>query len=156
MLVVCFAGHPVHVSVCNVSYNPRTKHMELVQHIFLNDLEETLRHYSQDPYLDVVHPKDPLRFDSLLQAYYLEKVALEVNKKQHTLHYLGHARKADKMHSYLESRKKIRRTPKHISLRNGVLFEQYSDQQNIINLQVGNVKKSMLLTRKTPHQAVAF
>ena len=149
-------AHPFHVSVCELLHNPRTKRVELVQHIFLDDLEETLRNYAKDPFLDVMQPKDSITFDSLLRTYYEKNVTLWVNGKPKELLYLGHVRKEESMWSYLETKGKVRRFPRSIGIRNTVLFEQFSDQQNLIKLRVGNVDHSMVLHKDQPQNEASF
>lgn len=156
LYVVMAWGHPFHVSVCDIFYNPRAQRIELAQRIFLDDLEETLRSYGDDPYLDITHPKDSVRVDSLLKAYYTEKLSLWVDGKLQSLSYLGHERKENNMWSYLETQKKVRRPPKRIEIRNTLLFEQFRDQQNLIKIRIFEAEQTLLLHRAAPQQAASF
>ena len=154
--LLLFGLHPFHVSLCEVYYNPRSQRVELVQRIFLDDLEEALRVYAQDPYLDVSRPIDPVAFDSLLEAYYVERLSLKINQKDRQLNYLGHRKKKTHMYSYMETDQKIRRSPRHLFIRNTILFEQFNDQQNLINIRIGPDKKSFTLRAQEPQQELSF
>ena len=82
----------------------------MVQRIFLDDLEIALRTFAKDAYLDVMDPKNPEVFDSLLKAYYAEGIQLKVNDKLQSINYLGHKREKAHMYSYMETEKKIKKT----------------------------------------------
>ena len=148
--------HPFHVSVCDLYYNPRTHRIELVQRVFLNDLEDALRVYAKDPKLDVMRPKDTVGFDSLLEAYYSERIALSMSNRAYSIRYLGHKRKKTHMYSYMETDKRLKKPPKQLFILNTLLFEHLHDQQNLINIRVGAQKKSIMLHAQTPEGSVSL
>ena len=155
-LIACFVEHPGHMSVCEITYNPRTERLELVQHISLKDLEEALQHYGKNRYLDIMHPRDPVAFDSLLQAYYVAQIRLSVDHEKHALRYLGHERLNNNMCIYMEGERKLQRAPSAFRIQNVLLFEQFKEQKNRINLRIGEQYKSVLLHRDRKAQDVTF
>lgn len=148
--------HPFHVSVCDIYYNPRSTRIELVQRIFLDDLEQALRAYADDPYLDIMHPKDAVAFDSLLEVYYTEKIALKVNDQSQSIKYLGHKRKQTQMYSYMETNQKIKKVPQQIHIRNTLLLERFKDQQNLMKIHIGDQKESIMLHQKAPEGSISL
>ncbi|MEO1098652.1 MAG: DUF6702 family protein, partial [Bacteroidota bacterium] len=55
--------HPLHVSVCEIEYDSNKKSLEIIQRIFLDDLESEIRLDLNQPELDITLPNNGLTLD---------------------------------------------------------------------------------------------
>ena len=50
--------HPLHVSVCEIAYNQESKALEIIQRVFIDDLEMEIRMDRNEPELDIFMPSN--------------------------------------------------------------------------------------------------
>ena len=140
-----FYAHDFHVSVCQIEFDQKSKALEISHRIFLDDLEETLKFWSNDPGIDVLEPVNQHEFQEMLGEYILEKFNVLANGKSRELNYLGSEIEDDVMYCYVEipGIKKL----KSIEVTNTILMDLYTDQVNIIHIIHNNETKSLKLDR---------
>lgn len=147
-------AHDFHVSVCKVEFDPKNKAIEVTHRIFLDDLEETLKGWSNDPKIDVLSPKDPEAFQVMIGEYISERFSVTVNGKLAVIKYLGSEVEDDVMYSYMEvvGVKKL----KSIEVKNTTLMDQFSDQVNLIHIIRDGTTKSLKLDAKKTSEELIF
>lgn len=135
--------HPIHISVCDIAYDKERKALEIVQRIFLDDLELAIRNSRDEPYLDILDPKNNTT-DNLLKDYLNEHFQLKVNGAASAYSYLGHEIEGDAVYCYLEL-EKINEL-KSIGVFSSILTDEYDDQVNLVHVEVDDNIRSMKLT----------
>lgn len=147
------ALHPFHVSVCEVNYNSESKSLQIIHHIFLDDLEQALRKI-YDPQLDVVNPKDPEKRDQYVESYIIEHFSIEVNGKPMEVTYLGHELEQDALYGYIEITgvKKMN----NISVKDNIMTELFDDQINLVHIKVDGKTKSLKLDKKNDTGQISY
>ncbi len=136
--------HPLHVSVCEIEYDTESRSLEIIQRIFLDDLETQIRLDRDQPELDITLPDGELTTDQLVEAYLKKRLQFVVNDKQAVYSYLGHEIDGDAMVCYIEI-EKVKKL-KSLRVRSTILTDVFDDQINIVHVEVGHKLKSMKLT----------
>lgn len=138
-----FFLHPLHLSVSEIFHNPETESLEITQRLFVDDLEEALRHFSKRR-IDVLNPQSPEAFAEVLQQYLDHNFQLQLNGKAIKPSYIGYEIENDALWVYLEV-PKVRKL-KEIAVQNTIFFEMFDDQTNLINVDKGGKIRSLKLT----------
>lgn len=153
VVLVLFSGmHPLHVSVCEVEYDAGSKALEIIQRIFLDDLEREIRLDLGQPELDITLPNNGLTLDQMAESYLQQHLAFKVNGKDVDYNYLGHEIEGDAILCYLEI-EKIKKL-KSISVSSSILVNIFDDQVNIVHVEVADKIRSMKLTQR--HRSETF
>lgn len=138
LLFFSFA-HPFYLSVTDLKYNPDDKKLQGTVKIFSNDLEESLKILEKKP-IDLLHPKDRKETLSILKRYLAGCLTLEVNSQKLGYEVLGFENEEESIWIYLES--KACEKPSGLLIQNSILYEHLKEQMNIVNIEVGGIKKS--------------
>ena len=136
--------HPLHVSVCEIEYDKESKALEIIQRIFVDDLEREIRLDLKQPELDITLPDNGLTLDQMAEAYLKKRLKFEVNGKTSDYNYLGHEIEGDAVLCYIEI-EKVKKL-KSIKVYSGILSDVFDDQVNIVHVEVDNRIRSMKLT----------
>jgi len=137
------AFHPIHVSVTDIEYDEDRKALEIVSHIFIDDIEKHIRILKGEQYLDILNPGDGRTSDGLIEEYLKDRFEIKVNDKKEEYNYLGFEREAGAIYVYIEI-EKVRKL-KSLSVRNEVILGLYSDQVNLVHVKVDGKIRSMKL-----------
>ncbi|TRW26533.1 hypothetical protein FMM05_03920 [Flavobacterium zepuense] len=152
--VMASAGvHRFYVSVFQMEYVPVKKEIRITGRIFIDDLEAGLnKKYGKKLYLGT--PKESGEATGLLKKYFAEKIVVKINNKPKVLTLLGRETEDDVLICYftLPAESKVQT----IQVSNTVLFDMFSEQQNIIHTTVNGNKKSLLLTNSETSGTVQF
>lgn len=139
-----FSLHPIHVSVCDIEYDEENKSLEIVQKIFLDDLEKAIRAQLNEPRLDITKPGGGRTTDELVKKYLQSHFSVSVNEKREPYNYLGSKIEVDALHAYLEIEKVKKLNT--LAIFSDILIAEYDDQVNLVHVKVGGKIRSMKLT----------
>lgn len=135
--------HPFHISVLDMEYDEDSKAIEISCRIFLDDLEETLRVYSDEAKLDIMDEASREKIHVELERYILEKVKISVNGKTAEMNYLGEEIDGDVMWCYIEITK-VKKL-QSIEVENQLLLDSFDDQMNLVHMKAFGSTKSLKL-----------
>lgn len=145
--------HKFYVSTSNIEYNSATGNLEIIQHIFIDDLEAVLRaRYGENIKLASVNESEENA--TLIKRYILNQWIIKNNGKVLELNYLGHKYDIDQIKIYIEV--PLRKAPEILFFENKTLFDLTSEQQNIIHVKMGDERKSLLLFSENPNGVLNF
>jgi Domain of unknown function (DUF6702) len=150
-------AHDLHVSHTRMVLEGRTVACRI--RLFKDDLEKALRLYSRQ---DTLHLTEKARADSLFGAYFSQKVTLEANGSPVALTVSAsgteHDQAAQEIVWYVlqgESGAPVSR----LGLLNGLMFELFRDQQNIVQLlrEPGDSRQTLYFVSTDPRvQSISF
>lgn len=143
VLILSSFMHPIHVSVCDIEYDKERSALEVVQRIFLDDLELAVRNHQRKQSIDLLNPKGTTT-DALVKAYLNEHFKIAVNGKDEVYNYLGHEVEGDALYAYIEI-VKVKKL-NSIQVHSEILTGEYDDQVNLIHVEVDKKIRSMKLT----------
>lgn len=126
--------HPFHVSVSDIKYKEDKKAIQISTRIFLDDLEMALRAYTGNEKLDIMDKGSWDFVNANLEKYLLDRMKLWDEKgREYELNYIGAEIEEDVMWAYLEV-EKVRKL-KEVKVWNGILYEVWSDQENLVHFR---------------------
>jgi hypothetical protein len=148
LLVRLCIWHDFHSSLADMQYNQQAKAFQVSLTLFADDTENALTKFSGKKYLLGGLGKDRSP-DAVLTAY-LQKNFQLINKKNEVLpiSYIGKEVSLETVKVYFEI--PFKGSLKGCSLRNTIMFELFSDQSNIVNLQKDDKKKSFAFQPEKP------
>lgn len=152
-LLAFTAAHKFYVSATNIEYNEHNKSLQIISHVFTDDLEKLLQErYSKDLFLlkEGEHP----RADSYIQKYFQDKLHIRVNGKELELNYLGKEYDKDELLVYIEV--KNVEPIRSIFVENGVLTDIFPEQKNVVKVEYKGTIKSLLLSRSEVNGLLKF
>lgn len=137
--------HPFHISLTEIRQNRESKKIEIAQKIFWDDLEVGLKEFHAAE-INFLNPKEPEKLKSQVTAYLLSANEIRIDGKKVSFKMLGYEVEEDAAWFYFESDPVNWKSK--IEVKNAVLIESFSDQQNIIHVyQPGKTLKSLLLVK---------
>jgi len=148
-----FVSHKYYISSTKIEFKKESKTLQITMHYFIDDLQETINStYNKN--LELALPNEPKIIDSLLVDYISQKFEIGLNGENKEYLYIGKDYKIDEIYLYLE----IKNIDfiHSIEVKNNMLMEMFSDQQNIIQLYINNIKKTFLLTRQKDKDLLNF
>jgi hypothetical protein len=145
--------HKFYVAVFQLEYVPQKKVVQITSRIFIDDLEFALnKKYNKR--LNIGSSKELAQANELLKQYLNDNIHIKINGKLKAIKLLGKETEDDVLICYytVPADAKV----KSVEMKNTVLFEAFTDQQNIIHTKVNGDKKSVLLTNDNPSGIVEF
>lgn len=152
-LLAFTAAHKFYVSATDIKYNEKQRSLQIISHVFTDDLEDLLQtRYSGEIFLvkDDEHPAA----DDYVEEYFRSKFQVEVNGKQRDFNYIGKEYDKDQLLVYLEVEDV--EAVKTISVKNAVLTDLFPEQKNVIKVAYGETIKSLLLMRENLNGTLNF
>lgn len=148
------AWHPLHVSVCEIEFDREARSLEIIQRIFLDDLESEIRLDLKEPELDITLPDNGRSLDDMVKEYLSKRLKFTVNNKLMTYNYLGHEIEGDAVLCYIEI-EKVKKL-KTIKVESNILTDLFDDQVNIVHVEVDDKIRSMKLTANSRSEEFTY
>lgn len=150
ILMSFFVPHPIYVTVTEIDYKKDNKRVEVAMKVFTDDLSKVLSE-SKGETIEIGTDREHEKATEYLLEYLREHFVFELNGKPAQYNYV--TRKIEKSDFFamwiLLEIPKVRNL-KSLKLRNDVLMDFYSEQQNLINFREveGAYQKYMLTQNK--------
>ena len=155
LLSILYLVHPFHVSVSDIKYKEEEKAIQISTRIFLDDLEEGLKAYSNREQLDITSSDEWDFVNETLRSYLLDNVSLRDEKdKPYELNYIGAEIEDDVMWCYLEIEKVKKLKTVHYT--NTILHEVFADQENLVHFRAYDEVKSARLFKGEPSKKFSW
>lgn len=136
------AAHKYYVSVTQVNFIKEEASVQITSRIFIDDFENLIRN-RYDESITLAGKNEPKIADTYIERYLKAKIKIKINNKDAELNFLGKEYDADIMRCYLEIEGVKDITS--IQITNQLLFDLYSEQQNIVKTKINSKQKSFLL-----------
>lgn len=122
--------------------------MQITMHIFIDDLEKTLEKQGQTK-LYIGTEKEKKEANSLIIKYLQSQFSIKLNNKAIAYDFLGKETSNDKQAIWVYLEVKNVKDVKNIFVENKILTETYSDQKNIVQINVPSKKQGYFLLDKS-------
>lgn len=146
-------AHKFYVSATDIEYNERQRSLQVISHVFTDDLESLLKtRYNKELYLikEGEHPAA----DEFVKQYFQDKLHITVNGKKRSLKYLGKEYDKDQLLVYIEVEDV--EPVKSIKVENAVLTDLFPEQKNVVKVEYGGKIKSLLLMNDAVEGTIHF
>ncbi|MGB7786379.1 MAG: DUF6702 family protein [Salinimicrobium sp.] len=147
------ALHKFYVSETDVEYNEEAKSLQIISHVFIDDMEKLLKERYSDKLFLLKKGEHP-QADGFIEKYLNDKLKISVEGKEREIKYLGKEYDNDKLVMYLEVENV--EAFSNISVENTVLADLFPQQKNVIKVQNKGEIKSLLLGRSQPQGSLNF
>jgi uncharacterized protein DUF6702 len=144
-------AHPFHVSVTEINHNASAKTLEISCKIFTDDFEKVLEQQFKTK-VDLIHPADKNKMDTLVKKYLLNRLSIQVEGRPVKMNYIGFENESEAAYGYFEVENVPVLTKAVIT--NSVLYDLYDDQISIIHMIENGNRKSTKLNY--PDQQASF
>lgn len=151
--MLSFTLHKYYISLTKIDYVKESKSVQITMRIFIDDLESTLNKINNKTInLDT---KSELEDTNIfIEKYLLKQFEVNINGTIRNYKYLGKKYENDVVFLFAEIENIT--VINSIEIRNRVLMDVFSEQQNIIKLNINNNKKSFILTSNDDKDLLKF
>lgn len=141
--LISFTLHKFYVSTIRVEYRPDQKTLQVTMRIFTDDLQETLdRNFHKK--FELGSADEPEEIDVLIKKYINSHFEVLINNEKISVNYLGKEYENDMVFLYVELPDID--TINSITIMDDMLMDVFEDQKNIINIFIGDIKKSFVFS----------
>ncbi|WMI64330.1 peptidase E [Aestuariibaculum sp. YM273] len=136
------AVHKYYISVTQINYVEEKQSVQIISRIFIDDFEKLLRE-RYDENITLAGQNESESVDAYMEKYLKDKLVIKINGEPANLNFIGKAYDVDIAKCYLEIE-----NVKHIEtieITNEVLFDVFSEQQNIVKTNINSKQKSVIL-----------
>ncbi len=139
-----FSTHKFYISKTTIEYNSRTQGFEVSCKFFTDDLEAVLSAESGQKVV-LTNTSAGQDIESLVGNYVSSHFKVWFDDQPITMSYVGKETEADLTYVYLEF---FRSNQFHVcKLENTFLYEQFPEQQNIVDVKVDGFTATLILTK---------
>lgn len=152
-LLISSTAHKFYVSTTTVEFVKEKEVIQIITKIFTEDIEQALQaRYSPTVSLD--SKKETETDVVLLKKYLLQKIKIKVNGNPVVINYIGKEYDIDitKIYFEIENISELQ----SIEIENKVLFDMFSEQQNIIHLKTDKISSNLILDKANPKGVLNF
>ena len=147
------AVHKYYISVTQINYIEESKAVQITSRIFIDDFESLLRE-RYDENITLAGDDELETANTYIEKYLTEKLEIIINSKKAKLSFIGKEYDVDIMKCYLEIEGV--NSIESIEIKNKVLFDLYSDQQNIVKTKINSKQKSFILISQKDKAVLNF
>lgn len=156
VLIPLFAftgAHEYYVSITQIEYVKEKETVQIISRIFIDDLEKLIRE-RYDPEVTLASDDEPAKVDFYIEKYLNEKIKFKINNIDIDATFIGKEYEADIVYCYLEIENI--ESINSFEITNQVLFDLYSEQQNIVRLKINDKNKSFILIKENDKGLLNF
>ena len=147
-LFSAFEMHQYHVSKTDVTFKPTEKTLQITMHIFIDDLEHAFEKQGQSK-LFLSTEKEKKDANSLIVKYIQSNFLIKLNNKPVVYDFIGKETSNDKQALWVYLEVKNVKDVKNMLIENKILTEAFSDQKNIVQINVPSKKQGYFLLDKS-------
>jgi len=148
-MLVAATIHKFYVSTTNIEYSKKNESLQIISKIFIDDIEDVLQK-RYDPTLSLDSKKETKEDAELFKQYISQKLKIWVDGKRVDFKYIGKQYDVDIVNVYIEVPNI--KNPKTIEVEYKILFELFSEQQNIIHVKSDGYRRSLVLDKDNPKE----
>jgi len=146
-------SHKFYVSVTEIEFNEEVQSLQIISRVFTDDLEALLQE-RYNPSIKLLSSGDEGEVEANLNKYLGQKFEVQVNGKSYEMIYLGKEYEDDMTLLYLEVPNVS--SVKSVKIKNSVLTDLFSEQKNLVHVEVGGKTKSLILTGERDEDELIF
>jgi len=144
--------HKYYVSNTQIEYVKDKKAIQIITRVFIDDFENVLKERYDD--MLSFDDKNSRMIDVYTEKYLNEKLKISINGEAKSLIYIGKEIEMGIVKCYLEIEEV--QSVNTITITNQLLYDLFTEQQNIIKLNINSKKKSYVLTKQNDNAMLNF
>ncbi len=146
-------SHPFYISVTEINHNAKDQILEISCKMFADDFEKVInRNYKLQ--LDIGSPKDKLKYDQVIAAYFTNHLGISADGKNLKINYVGYEKEKESVYCYFQ----VEKIPylKTLVITNTILHDLNENQINIIHVMVQGKRQSTKLDYPSKNASFTF
>ena len=140
--------HAFHISKTDIVFQPTEKSMQITMHIFIDDLESAFEKQGVSK-LFLGTEREKKEANNLIINYLQNNFSIQLNGKKTPYTWVGKETTKDKQALWIYLEIKNIREVRNISVENRVLTEVFTDQKNIVQVNIPSKKQGYFLLTKS-------
>ncbi len=144
--------HDFHISNTEINYDESEKELQIMVHVFIDDLEESILESYDDSKFWIGTEKELSNADSMIQVYLNDNFSLALAQEKLPLNYLGKEIDDDLAGITLYLSAELQNVNQSINIFNSILVDTFSDQKNIIQTKFNNEAAEFYVLTKSNQQ----
>jgi hypothetical protein len=153
VLSSAFTFHKFYVGVFQVDYFKEKKAVQITARLFIDDLEKAL-HKKHNKHFYITTKDEVADANTYIAKYLEEKLRIKINNKNQTLQFLTKEQEDNIVICYLKINFKDK--IKDLEITNNVLSDVFTEQQNLLHLNINGNKKTILFTNTETNQTLKY
>lgn len=153
VLSSAFTFHKFYVGVFQVDYFKEKKAVQITARLFIDDLEKAL-HKKHNKHFYITTKDEVADANTYIAKYLDEKLKIKINNKIQTIQFLTKEQEDNIVICYLKINFKDK--IKDLEITNNVLSDVFTDQQNLLHLNINGNKKTILFTNTETNQTLKY
>lgn len=145
--------HPLHVSTTEISYNNKSKSLEITCKIFSDDFENALTKRFKTK-INLQDKKLQQEMNILIKSYLEANLKFTVNGKISKANYLGAENDHEATNLFLEIENIS--ALQSLTVSNSILYDLFDDQMNILHVEKNGARKSTKANYPEKVMSVSF
>ena len=153
VLTSAFTFHKFYVGVFQVDYFKEKKAVQITARLFIDDLEKAL-HKKHNKHFYITTKDEVPDANSYIAKYLEEKFKIKINNKIQTIQFLSKEQEENIVICYFKIN--FKDNIKELDITNNVLSDVFSEQQNLVHLNINGNKKTILFTNTETNQKLKY
>ena len=131
--VAPIAFHDYFVSICTIQHNATEQQLQIAWRMTTHDVEHALSADAKEKALHLGSELELPQADSLLQAYLIKNLMIEIDGDPVTIEYLGRDVEMEDLYCYLQVKNVAHFET--ITVSSTLLFDMFHEQENVVHLE---------------------
>ncbi|HEY0046803.1 MAG TPA: DUF6702 family protein [Flavobacterium sp.] len=148
-----FTAHKFYVAIFQMNYASDKKSLEITSRIFVDDLNDAFKERYKRKF-EFEQQNVPTEDLDLLKKYFKDNLIINVNDKPQHLNLISLEMESNVLICYI-SVKNVPRV-KSLRIKNEILADYVTEQQNIIQTNINGTKRNLLLTAENTSGVLNF
>lgn len=144
--------HKFHMALYQINYDSGKKMLQITSRLHIEDLNKALEKKYKKKI--AIENENSSSEEVLLKEYLNNRFSIKVNGQVKPLNFLSKEIEGDELVTYWTIKNVVKINT--LEIQNTVLIECFSDQQNMINVNVLGEKKSFLLTNSVSSKSLKY
>ena len=131
-----------------VEYNEKEKSLQISVHLFIDDLEESLKKEGHTK-LFICTEKESTQAEKHIESYLRKNLSFSVNGKSSTYTFVGKEGSSDMSAVWIYLEIPVNGKIKTINIKNSLLLREFDDQKNLVHVIGPNKKEGTVIFANT-------
>ena len=155
-ILIILGLHPIHLTVTNIEYNPKTKNLDISIRLFINDFEKIL-YIQNGVQTNICSENENHNADKLINNYITNHLRIEINNETiSSKKFILKKKKKEDITLWLYYSIKYKKSIKSVKIENSLMDDLYKDQKNLLIFTYKNQQKPMKFDVKHTSEKISF
>ena len=142
LLLSFTAWHKYYLSITEIEYIKEQKSVQVITRIFIDDFQRLLKQRYSDT-IELDNNQDEKGIDAYIEKYLKSRINITINNSEKVLKFIGKEYDNDIVYCYFEIENVVEINS--FKIKNTTLFDSFSEQKNVVRLNINNKNKTFVL-----------